>query len=221
MPMAHLQIKRNGCVGQGLVGRVASGRARPGRAGYGRGANGTLHSLTGDMMSYMFKPNPESRAAVERLMALAANRDRGEVMQWQELERASGIGRYQLMRENGTANGAYIMKRFHDRMLEERGIEIWPEREIGVRLLSGHEQATLPFKHRCKRARRQFRKSLKTMNFLNRDPKVSLSIIDARLVAMQLEMATQNIEILNHQLRDVNKNPPGSESIDRPPPATM
>jgi hypothetical protein len=163
-----------------------------------------------------FERNPASQAAVERLMQFAAAKCRGDILTWEELEKISQFSRTELASQNNTANGGYIMKRFSQRMLVERGIQLWPVREAGFEMLTEHDQIFVVTKKRSSRAKRQHKANLRSLMSLSNDKSAKVSDRDGKFAVAQMEILQSNIEQLDTQIH-MTDHSSKTETIERPP----
>jgi hypothetical protein len=163
-----------------------------------------------------FEQNPDSQAAVERLMQFAAPKYRGDVLKWEELEETSGFSRTELTSHNNTANGGYIMKRLKQRMLNERGIQLWSYRDVGLKMLTEHDQIFLVTKKRAKRAKRQHAANFQSLIALGSDRLAKINDRDGKFMVSQMEILQANIHELDRQVRATERSSK-TEVGERPP----
>lgn len=100
----------------------------------------------------MFDKKEEVTKAVEACWSLAAKYDRGQVIPWNEIERITG--------SRFDSRARHVIKRLRADLKREREIVSWVEPNVGVRLLTHVEVATLVPERRQRRAYRQVRRAL-------------------------------------------------------------
>jgi hypothetical protein len=168
------------------------------------------------MIRRAFEFNPASQAAVDRLMQFAVPKCRGDILTWEELESVSGFSRTELAYQNNTANGGYIMKRFVQRMQDERGIQLWSYRDVGLRMMTEHEQIYLVSKKRIKRAKHQHKANLQSLMCLSNDKSAKVNDREGKFMAAQMEMLHANMTELDRQMR-TTEHSSRTDVIQRPP----
>jgi hypothetical protein len=92
--------------------------------------------------------------AVERVWVVLANYAKGETIPWNLVEAAIGVHR-------DDRGGRTVIKRLCRRLLRDRQITAFPEKNVGIRLLTDNQAATEVPAMRQKRARRQISRGLK------------------------------------------------------------
>ncbi len=127
----------------------------------------------------------EVTEAVEALMQLAAQYERGQCIPWEDIEAITGI------RDNDRAK--YVIGKWRRKLENEREIVTLPAVLVGVRLLTHKETATEIPAIRQRRAYRQIRKAIKQTSLVD----VSrLSDHERRLLVSQRNnMANQRREL--------------------------
>lgn len=152
----------------------------------------------------MFEKKDEITAAVEAVWKIIPNR--GQVLRWSQIEKASGCVRYQ-------GSWATIVKKIRKRLRIERMQATWPETGIGLRLLTEKETVTLIPKERQKRMFRQAGRAIKDME--TADPG-KLSMTDRRILASQLDRLKQERKNLRAAQKELLE---ASETIPRRKPS--
>jgi len=125
-----------------------------------------------------FEADPTITAAVEAVMKSVG--ERGSVLQWSTIEAASGC-------EYGTDSWWTIVNKVRKRLRDEYMQATWPERTVGLRLLTHSETATLIPRMRQRKMFRQAGRALKEMQ--TADP-AKLNMTERRLLASQMDRLT-------------------------------
>lgn len=131
----------------------------------------------------------EVTTATDQLMSLAGNYDRGQVIAWEEIELIAGD-----RREN---RGKHIIKKWRNRLEQEREIVTLAADNVGIRLLTHLETAREIPRLRQRRAYRQIRRGIKQTQTVDVS---QLRDHDRRLlVAQQQNMADSRRELFRSQ----------------------
>lgn len=127
--------------------------------------------------------------AVERLMQVSSEYDRGQLIAWSEIEPISG--------NRNENRGKYIINKWRKRLENEREIVTLVANAVGVRLLTHRETATEIPRIRQKKAYRQIRRALKQTSLVD---DAQLPLQERRLLASQRgNMAEQRRELFRSQ----------------------
>lgn len=127
----------------------------------------------------------EVTAAVDALLALAAQYERGQCIPWEEVEKVTG--------DHSKERAKYVVNKWRRKLESEREIVTLPAPSVGVRLLTHKETAMEIPALRQRRAYRQIRRAIKQTSLVD----VSrLSDHERRLLTSQrANMATQRLEL--------------------------
>lgn len=137
----------------------------------------------------MKEPIDEVTAAVEALMTLSVQYERGQVVPWHEVEKIAGD-----RREN---RPRHIIGKWRKRLEKEREQVTLCADTVGVRLLTHKETATEIPKLRQRRAYKQIRRGLRQVATVD---DARLSDHERRLLAAQrVNMANQRRELFRSQ----------------------
>lgn len=143
--------------------------ARPGTA------RGPMAQFQKAIMGDIRESDPTITAAVDAIMPIVG--DRGSVLLWQDIEFACGCARY-----SGSWNT--IIRKLRKRLIEERMQATWPERCVGLRLLTHAETVAVIPRKRQKRMFRQAGKAIKELE--TADPS-QLNMTERRLLLSQMD----------------------------------
>lgn len=151
-----------------------------------------------------FESDPTITAAVEAVMKIVG--ERGSVLQWAAIENASGC----------TYNDKTwwtIVNKVRKRLRLERMQATWPERGVGLRLLTHKETATEIPKLRQRKMFRQAGRALKEMQ--TADPN-KLNMTERRLLASQMDRLTaerKSLRAAQKELLEASKTLPRRSAV--------
>lgn len=168
--VARLGLAWSGVARLGLARQAVAGS---GTVRQGKGPNG----MKGLKMKIgkPFDADPMITSAVEAVMKVIG--ERGSVLLWSTIESATGC-------ERNVGSWWTIVNKVRRRLRDERMQATWPERDVGLRLLTHKETATEIPKLRQRKMFRQAGRALKEME--TADPN-KLNMTDRRLLASQIE----------------------------------
>lgn len=130
--------------------------------------------------------------AVLRALNVLAQYKRGETVTWDALEQAAGFARY-------TQHWSSFWNRLkRDFMNQAGGVCLWPETNVGARLLTAQEQLTERAVKRRRRALRQMRKDQQELAAV---PDRELTMNQRVLKSQQLQAARDGSKQVLRQLR--------------------
>jgi hypothetical protein len=138
---------------------------------------------------------PEIVKAVNDLFDAASNLNRGDVLTWETIEEATGV-------EKETGSWWQILNRFRRRLRNERNIEMWPQRTVGLELLTTQRQAD-SVGWRRKRAFRQTTRARKAIFALERESNLPMHV-RKRIAAEKIQLASDRRQLRRSQ-NAVNK----------------
>lgn len=130
--------------------------------------------------------------------------DRGSILRWDEIESTTGMTRY-------VAPWSTVLKKVRKRLLRDRNQAVWPETNVGLRLLTESETVRI-----CpeKRQRRMYRQAGKAIQELASADPSKLSTRERILQESQI----QNLEAERKKIRaSVKEVVKSSESLPRVP----
>lgn len=139
----------------------------------------------------LFAEVPEVRKAVGRALMLFSERKRGEVVPWADIEGAAGFERY-------TRHWSAFWSRLRRDFMGRTGICLWPEVNVGAKLLTIEEQLNARAVHRRRKAFRQLRRDQRELDAL---PNAELSDRQREVKARQLSAAREAKRQVLRQLR--------------------
>ena len=154
-----------------------------------------------------FDTNDEVTAAVDALMTLAGQYDRGQCIDWPTIELIAGD-----RREPGPR---YIINKWRRKLETDRALLTLPAVNIGIRILTDEEAAAEIPALRQRRAYRQIRRALRQTALIETS---RLSDHQRRLLTLQrANMAAQRRELFRSQRQLATGAPP--ETAPRRPPS--
>lgn len=154
----------------------------------------------------MFDEKPEILAAVETLSRLAEPMERGQVLTWDAMQKATGWDRS--LPHFKTAFG-----RFRKDLLRQRSIALRPINGVGFKLLTHQEQV-----RRCAedRHRKMFRQSQKAIREVEAVDGAILSDHDRRLQVLQLGRLVDERRTIRRSIKECVVSPGAStETLPR------
>lgn len=124
-----------------------------------------------------FEEDPEIAARVDKLKALTADYERGNVLPWEVVESVLGLHR-------DDEKLRYAVLKWRKFCHKERKIETWPVPGVGIKLLTESEQVSMLPQKRAKKAYRQhglILRSIKNTNLMKlseHERRMAVAIID-------------------------------------------
>lgn len=142
-------------------------------------------------MKKQFKADPVITAAVDAVMKIVG--ERGSILKWVDIENATNIERY-------TGSWSSVVNKVRKRLIREKMQATWPERDVGLRLLTHQETATQIPQLRQRKMFRQAGRALREMG--TADPS-KLSLNERRLLASQMDRLIKERKSLRSAQKEI------------------
>lgn len=155
----------------------------------------------------MFELSNEVKVATEKTVELIARHERGDIITFEAIEKATGLTRY------GEGWNSTI-QRTRKKVLRDRAIAVWPERNVGYKLLTKDEQLVKLPLERQRRAARQLTRSIQAVEAI---PVGSLSLHQQNIQAMQRQALRLRRRTIRSGIRKSLLEGRKQESVPRRP----
>lgn len=142
----------------------------------------------------MFEESEQIAEMVEGVYSLLTELQRGEVLLHEPIEDVVGCAR-------NTEHYQHVVDRARDRLQEKDGIATWPEKPIGYKLLTTHEQLWDLPNWRRRKARSQYRRARKSIVAL---PTKGLSLHDRRVRLAEIDKLALAKREVDREIRSHN-----------------
>lgn len=163
----------------------------------------------------MFETKGQNGALIERLYEACEGLGRGDVLTHEVIREILGC-------EPHEGHWGHCVTKVRRRLLEERGIDCWPDPTVGYRLMTAEEQLVDAPRRRQLRGFRQLRRNVRSLTAL---PDRNLTAHQRRMKLLLVEAARQGAATIRREMREQAQvvratpvNPRRPILVNPPPP---